>query len=369
MRFPHTSSRPQRVILALLAATILLRSGGSTSAQPLPRSTPEAQGVSSTAIRAFIETADREVDSMHSFMLLRHGQVVTEAWWEPESPDKPHVLWSLSKSFASTAVGMAVAEGKLSVDDVVSDFFPDAIPEKASANLRAMRVRDLLTMATGHQDEPSLRESDDWIKTFMNHPVPHKPGTHFRYNTPATFMQSAIVQKVTGQNLVEYLRPRLFEPLGIDPPRWDNNPQGIAIGGYGLYLRTEEIAKFGQLYLQRGRWQGRQLIPEAWVELATTKQVSNGSNPTSDWDQGYGFQFWRCRHNAFRGDGKDGQFCVVLPEEDAVVVMTANTTNMQAQLNVVWDKLLVAFHDGPLPEDGDATGSLRQCVATLKAKR
>jgi CubicO group peptidase (beta-lactamase class C family) len=203
----------------------------------------------------------------------------------------------------------------------------------------------------------------------MNHPVPHKPGTHFRYNTPATFMQSAIVQKATGQNLVEYLRPRLFEPLGVDSPRWDNNPQGIAIGGYGLYLRTEEIAKFGQLYLQRGRWQGRQLIPEAWVELATTKQVSNGSNPASDWDQGYGFQFWRCRHNAFRGDGKDGQFCVVLPEEDAVVVMTANTTNMQAQLNVVWDKLLAAFHDGPLPEDDDATGSLRQLVASLKAKR
>lgn len=369
MRFPHTLPRPPRAILALVAAIILLRAGGLTSAQPLPRSTPEAQGVSSAAIREFIETADREVDSMHSFMLLRHGQVVTEAWWEPESADKPHVLWSLSKSFASTAVGLAVAEGKLSIDDVVTDFFPDAIPEKASANLRAMRVRDLLTMATGHQDEPSLRESDDWIKTFMNHPVPHKPGTHFRYNTPATFMQSAIVQKVTGQNLVEYLRPRLFEPLGIESPRWDNNPQGIAIGGYGLYLRTEEIAKFGQLYLQRGRWQDRQLIPEAWVELATTKQVSNGSNPASDWDQGYGFQFWRCRHNAFRGDGKDGQFCVVLPEEDAVVVMTANTSNMQSQLNVVWDRLLAAFHDGPLPENSDANGSLRQFVATLKAKR
>ena len=151
-----------------------------------------------------------------------------------------------------------------------------------------MRVRDLLTMSTGHQEEVSLRNETDWIRAFLAHPVPHKPGTHFRYNTPATFMQSAIVQKVTGQTVVEYLQSRLFDPLGIDSPKWDANPQGISIGGYGLYLKTADIAKFGQLYLQKGEWQGQQLVPASWIDLATSRQVSNGSNPESDWEQGYG---------------------------------------------------------------------------------
>jgi CubicO group peptidase (beta-lactamase class C family) len=156
-------------------------------------------------------------------------------------------------------------------------------------------------------------------------------------------MQSAIVQKVTGQTVNEYLQSRLYGPLGIAAPKWDANPQGISIGGYGLYLKTEDIAKFGLLYLQKGLWEGKQLIPSSWVELATSKQVSNGSSQVSDWDQGYGFQFWRCRHGAYRGDGKDGQFCVVLPDQGTVVAMTANTSNMQGQLNHVWDVLLPAL--------------------------
>ena len=335
----------------------------------LPRATPESQGISSAAIADFIRAADQDINSMHSFMLLRHGKVVAEAWWEPESADKPHVLWSLSKSFTSTAVGLAVHEGKLSVHDEVLKFFPDRQPVDANANLKSMRVKDLLTMSTGHQDEVSLRDQKDWVTAFLNHPVPHKPGTHFKYNTPATFMQSAIVQKVTGEKVVDYLQSRLFEPLGIGNPKWDENPQGISIGGYGLYLKTEDIAKFGQLYLQKGNWNGKQLIPEAWVAEATAKQVSNGSSPNSDWEQGYGFQFWRCRHGAFRGDGKDGQFCVVLPDQDAVVVMTANSTNLQAQLNVVWDKLLPAFADNSLPENPEAVTELKNVSSGLKAKR
>lgn len=335
----------------------------------LPRATPESQGVSSAAIAEFIRTADRDVNSMHSFMLVRHGKVVAEAWWEPESADKPHVLWSLSKSFTSTAVGLAVQEGKLSVDDAVIKFFPDRVPTNASPNLKAMRVKDLLTMSTGHQDEVFLRDEKDWINAFLNHPVPHKPGTHFKYNTPATFMQSAIVQKVTGEKVVDYLQNRLFEPLGIAAPKWDENPQGMSIGGYGLYLKTEDIAKFGQLYLQKGNWNGKQLVPESWIVEATARQVSNGSNPSSDWEQGYGFQFWRCRHGAYRGDGKDGQFCVVLPEHDAVVVMTANSTNLQGQLNVVWDKLLSALSDKPLAENPSAIAELKAIATGLKAKR
>ena len=336
----------------------------------LPRSSPEAQGVSSAQVCKFIEAVDQKVTTMHSFMLVRHGHVVAEAWWKPETPETQHVLWSLSKSFTSTAVGFAVAEGKFSIDDPVLKFFPDEAPEAPSDKLKAMRVRDLLTMSTGHQDEPKVRDIPDqtWVKTFLNQPVPHKPGAHFQYNTPATFMLSAIVQKTTGQTVLEYLQPRLFGPLGIENPKWDANPQGISIGGYGLYVRTEDIAKFGQFYLQKGQWNGRQLLSPEWVAMATSKQVSNGSDPARDWDQGYGFQFWRCRHNAFRGDGKDGLFCIVIPDQDVVIAMTANTRDMQAQLNVVWDELLPAFRDGPLPENADEWGRLKKLCTRLEAK-
>ncbi len=360
-----------RFIISYVLAFMAVSSSNMLVAQvlSLPRSTPEAQGVSSAQIREFVETADKHVNSMHSFMLVRHGHVIAEAWWEPESADKPHILWSLSKSFTSTAVGLAVADGKLSVDDPVLKFFPDDAPAEPSDNLKAMRVRDLLTMNTGHQDELNWREAKDWAKAFLAHPVPHKPGTHFRYNTPATYMQSAIVQKVTGETVLDYLTPRLFQPLGIRKPKWETSPQGISIGGYGLYLRTEDIAKFGQLYLQKGKWNGKQLVPESWIQQATSKQVSNGSDPTKDWDQGYGFQFWRCRHNAYRGDGKDGQFCIVLPEQDAVVAITANTGDMQGELNIVWDKLLPALSDKPLQENPDELAKLKATIAELKASR
>jgi CubicO group peptidase (beta-lactamase class C family) len=177
-----------------------------------------------------------------------------------------------------------------------------------------MRVQDLLTMSTGHQDEPPTSPDRMSAASFLAQPVPHKPGTHFKYNTAATFMASAIVQKRTGQTVLDYLQPRLFGPLGIEAPRWDTNHEGISLGGYGLFLKTEDIAKFGQLYLQKGHWNGRQLLPAAWVEAATSRQVSNGSNPSSDWDQGYGYQFWRCRNGAYRGDGKPSQMTVLLPQ-------------------------------------------------------
>jgi CubicO group peptidase (beta-lactamase class C family) len=195
--------------------------------------------------------------------------------------------------------------------------------------------------------------------------VPFKPGTHFLYNTPGSHMLSAIVQKVTGQTTAAYLQTRLFEPLGIEDPQWQSSPQGESIGGWGLKLRTEDIAKFGQLYLQKGKWNGVQLIPAKWVEQATSKQVSNGTNPNSDWNQGYGFQFWRCRHGAFRGDGKDGQFCIVLPEQDAVIAITADTKNMPAELDLVWEKLLPAFHDAPLPANADEAGKLTKTLRDL----
>jgi CubicO group peptidase (beta-lactamase class C family) len=334
-------------------------------AADLPRSSPEEQGISSTAILSFLEAADKNIDSLHSFMILRHGQVVAEGWWAPYHAQAPHSLFSLSKSFTSTAVGIAIAEGKLSVDDEVLKFFPEEAPSEPSANLKAMRVSDLLRMSTGQQTEPGRKPDQPWTKTFLAHPVPFKPGTHFLYNTSATYMLSAIVQKATGQTVLDYLRPRLFEPLGIEHPTWESSPQGITAGGYGLSIRTEDIARFGQLYLQKGKWQGKQLVPEAWVAAATARQTSNGSNPKSDWDQGYGYQFWRCRHGAYRGDGAFGQYCVVLPEQDAVLAITSGLRDMQSVLDLVWDKLLPAMKSGPLPPDDTARQKLEQKLKGL----
>ena len=281
--------------------------------------------------------------------------------------ESPHALYSLSKSFTSTAVGLAVAEGKLSIDDEVLKFFPDDAPKEPSKNLKAMRVSDLLRMSTGHQAEPTRPPDEVWTKNFLAQPVPFKPGTHFLYNTPATYMLSAIVQKATGMTVLDYLRPRLFEPLGIEHPTWETSPQGISLGGYGLSIRTEDIARFGQLYLQKGKWQGKQLVPESWVEAATARQTSNGSNPKSDWDQGYGYQFWRCRHGAFRGDGAFGQFCIVLPEQDAVIAITSGVKDMQSVLNLVWDQLLPAMQPSPLATDHEAAEQARRQAQGLIA--
>jgi CubicO group peptidase (beta-lactamase class C family) len=334
----------------------------------LPRSSPEAQGVSSAAVLSFIEAADKSIDSLHSFMLLRHGHVIAEGWWSPYEANSPHLLYSLSKSFTSTAIGLAIAEGKLSLDDEVLKFFPEDAPAEPSAHLKAMRVRDLLRMNTGHENEPPRPRDQSWKRAFLNHPVRFKPGTHFLYNTPATYMLAAIVEKTTGMSLVDYLRPRLFEPLGIQNPTWEKSPEGITVGGYGLSIRTEDIARFGQLYLQKGKWQGKQLVPAAWVEAATSFQTSNGSNPRSDWDQGYGYQFWRSRHGAYRGDGAFGQYCIVLPQQDTVIAITSGLRDMQSVLNLVWEKLLPGLGASKLPRDEAAQDQLRRTLKNLSLR-
>jgi len=353
-----------QILLAVILAGALHL---AHAASPLPRSAPEAQGVSSVALLDFVNALDA-IDGMHGVMVVRHGQVVAEGWWKPYDAAHNHVLYSLSKSFTSTAVGLAVAEGKLSIDDEVLKFFPADAPANASSNLKAMRVRDLLMMSTGHQDEPPTAPDAVSAKSFLAQAVPHLPGTHFKYNTAATFMQSAIVQQATGQTVLDYLRPRLFAPLGIEQPVWDANFQGISLGGYGLRVRTEDIAKFGQLYLQQGRWDGKQLIPAEWIALATSKQTSNGSNPKSDWNQGYGFQFWRCRHNAYRGDGAFGQYCVVMPDQDAVVAINSGIRDMQAVLNLIWDKLLPAMQPRKLKADAPASRQLKDRLARLEVR-
>jgi CubicO group peptidase (beta-lactamase class C family) len=349
-------------LVHVLASSLVLAADRPSA--ELPRSRPEEQGVSSAAVLSFVEAADRELDAIHSFMLVRHGRVVAEGWWSPYDAKTRHLLYSLTKSFTSTAVGLAVAEGRMSVDDPVLAAFPEDGPPEPSDFLKAMRVRDLLTMSTGQHAEATLGPDEPWTKSFLAAPVVHKPGTFFLYNTPASYMLSAMVQKAVGTTVLEYLRPRLFEPLGIDP-LWPASPQGITIGGYGLSVRTEDIARFGQLYLWKGEWQGRRLLPEGWTLTATSRQVSNGSKPESDWEQGYGFQFWRCRHGVYRGDGAFGQFCVVLPEQDAVVVITSGLKELQPVLNLVWDRLLPALKSGRLPDDPNAQAKLRHALGSL----
>jgi CubicO group peptidase (beta-lactamase class C family) len=363
---------PRILVTASLLATAATLAGSPDTSPGLPRSTPEEQGVSSAALLGFVEGAEQKIDALHSFMILRHGHVVAEGWWSPYGAAEPHVLFSLSKSFTSTAVGLAVSEGKLSLDDAVLKFFPGEAPAFPSKNLQSMRVRDLLRMSTGQRAEdlgsfPFMGKAD-LVRTFLELPVPDIPGTHFVYNTAATYVLSAIVQKVTGQTVLDYLGPRLFEPLGIGKPRWDSSAQGISFGGFGLSVRTEDIARFGQLYLQKGQWQGRQLIPAAWVEEATSLQTANGSDPTSDWNQGYGYQFWRCRHGFYRGDGAFGQFCFVLQQYDAVIAVTSGTSDMQAVMNLVWDRILPAFGPSALPADPESDRRLSEKLASLSLR-
>jgi len=357
------------IALSLLAPITALAASGDDPSLRLPRSAPEEQGISSAALLGFVKAAEEGIDAPHSFMLVRHGHVVAEGWWAPYAADKPHSLFSLSKSFTSTAVGLAVSDGKLGLDDPVLKFFPDQAPAEPSKNLRSMRVRDLLRMCTGQRDEDlrafPFQSKLDLARVFLELPVPDKPGSHFVYNTAATYMLSAIVQKVTGETVLDFLRPRLFEPLGVSNPTWQASAQGISFGGFGLSVRTEDIARFGQLYLQKGQWRGRQLIPAGWVEAATSLQTSNGSDPGSDWDQGYGYQFWRCRHGFYRGDGAYGQFCVVMPEFDAVIAITSATKSLQAVLNVVWDRIVPAFGEAALPADPASDRLLSERLAGL----
>jgi CubicO group peptidase (beta-lactamase class C family) len=334
----------------------------------LPRSTPEAQGISSDAILAFVEAAERDTPELHSLMLLRHGCVVAEGWWEPYGAQMPHMLFSLSKSFTATAAGLAAAEGLLSLDAKVLSFFPEDAPAHPDANLAAMTIKHLLSMATGHDQDTSGRlggESGHWVRSFLSLPVEHPPGTHFVYNNGASYMISAILQAVTGQTLLEFLRPRLFTPLGIADPTWENSPQGINLGASGLSITTEDITRFGQLYLQKGVWQGQRLLPEAWVAEATAKQVENGTDPNSDWAQGYGYQFWRSRHESYRGDGAFGQFCFVLPAQDAVLAITSGVSDMGGVMNLVWEHLLTAMGPNTLPDDSAANERLTSKLRSL----
>lgn len=322
----------------------------------LPRvETPDSLAV---AMDTFFQEAENDSMDIHSVMIVKDGSVIYSRWQSEGADSVPHVLHSVSKTFTATAVGLAIDDGKMALTDKVIDFFPDKLPAEVSDNLKAMTVRDLLTMTCGHDEEPSgvFRggQDIDWVQAFLAHPVIHEPGTFYLYNSLGTYMLSAIVQQVTGEKVVDYLNSRLFEPLHISKPKWEESPQGINCGGWGLYLKTEDLAKMGQLLLQKGVWNGEQIIPEAWVNEMSKKQVES-INPgtrieqaaergmtkeTSDWMQGYGYQMWRCRPGCFRADGARGQYIIVVPDKNAVIAITSNVEDLQGELNMVWNSIL-----------------------------
>jgi CubicO group peptidase (beta-lactamase class C family) len=333
-----------------------------------PRSTPEAQGLRSSAVLDFVNSLKNRNIELHSLMILRNAHVVASAWWKPYGPQIPHSLYSLTKSFTSTAAGFAVSEGLFTLDDKVISFFPDKLPDEVSDNLAAIRVRDLLTMTSGFLADPmhpvNLSLTNDWVRTILAQPVPYTPGETFQYNSSASHMVSAIVQATSGLRVQDYLGPRLFEPLGFGEIQWQNCPSGMSIGGWGLKLRTEDLARLGVLYVQDGVWNGKRVLLEGWAKLASSRQVENGPDPENDWNQGYGFQFWRCRHNVFRGDGAFGQYCVVMPDQNAVIAITSGIGDMQAVLTEIWDHLLPAMTKESFPDDNAAHSTL---LSTLEA--
>jgi CubicO group peptidase (beta-lactamase class C family) len=349
----------------------------SDAGQTLPRSAPEHQGASSSRLNLFLDEVAKSKIEFHSIMVVRHGHVIAEGWWAPYKAPLRHTLYSLSKSFTSTAVGLAVSESRLTIEDSVVSFFPSEVFKEGNANLMAMKVKHLLTMSTGHIKDtiqPMRHGQDTWVKTFFNQPVEREPGTFFLYNTGASYMLSAILQKITGQTLMQYLRPRLFDPLGIEGEDWETDPQGINTGGYGLRVKTEDIAKFGQLYLQKGQWKEKKILSAEWVEQATSSQIiSNSSNPTrpreeDDWAQGYGFQFWRCRPGGYRADGAFGQFSMVMPEYDAVIAITGESFSMQKSMDLVWTYLLPAMDKTKtsLPADSNSQTDLKKRLNNLR---
>ncbi|GAO42593.1 ChbG/HpnK family deacetylase [Flavihumibacter petaseus] len=361
----------------LMIAIAVLGNISLLSAQTsLPRSTPEAEGVASADISRLLDAMEGSTHQFHSLMILRHGKVITEGWWKPYDKDLVHTMYSVSKSFTATAIGFLVAEKKITVDDKVISFFPDDLPDTVSVNLKSLRIRDLLTMSVGHATEPTFAtvSNDNWVKAFLAWPVQYMPGSKFLYNSLATYMLSAIVQKVTREQLLTYLQPRLFTPLGITGIDWETDSRGINTGGWGLRLKTEDMAKFGQLFLQKGQWQGKQILPVSWVTEATTRKIwqdpdaPSSRKDSSDWLQGYCYQMWRGRHNSFRGDGAFGQYILLLPDQDAVVIITSETANMQGELNLIWQYLLPAFREGKLKPAKKEHQALQKRLQHLSVK-
>ncbi len=328
--------------------------------------TPEEMNLSSQALLNFV---DRHWPmGIHSLALVRDHQVYAISM-KPWREDIPHTLFSLSKSFCSMAAGIAVDEGLISYEDSVADVLQASLPKGYDEKLHEVKLKHLLSMSSGldpMSDRRGMRAKQDWARAALGYKVLHQPGTRFHYNTLGTYLAGRMVSARTGQGLRDYLMPRLFEPLGISRPQWDCCPLGHNVAGFGLHLSVLDIAKAAQLLLNRGVWQGKRLLSEQYLSLATSKQVDNqGINPNepADWEQGYGFQFWRSRFGRYRGDGMYGQVMLIDDKHDLALCCTAGIWDMGQEMDALhqlMDELL------QLPrEDNKAQARLAKLEKTL----
>ena len=315
-----------------------------------------APAVSRQAVNDFFAAFPPERDEIHAIEILSRGVPVLRIAPAPYSCSDKREIYSLSKSFCSTAVGFLVDEGKLSLDARIADLFPEDVPPEPQENLLKMKVRHVLSMNTGHAGcaMPGMIRAENEIRSFMEQDIPYEPGTHFAYNTGATLMLSHIVEKISGMKLLDFLTWKLFMPLSISDVRWNRTPDGANEGGCGIHVSVDDIAKLGLLYLRRGVWNGRRLLSEEWVREATSPISDNSMNGTPDWCAGYGFQFWVNAREGFRGDGAFGQLCVVLPERDMVVAVQTELGDMQREIDRIMELVPRLFE-----EDGGPDSALR----------
>ena len=333
----------------------------------LPRVSPESVGIPSAAVKKFMEAIEFRSVSLHSFMLLRHGKVAAESYYAPYRKDSRHRMYSVSKSFTSAAAGIAIREGKLKLTDKAADFFPEEVIGELHPFTAAMTVEDLLTMRTVHKGSTDTSKGH-WVRSFLNTPPSHPSGTTFAYDTTGTHMVCAILQKITGKTVQEYLEETMFEKVGIGPITWEQCDQGISLGGSGIRCTTEDMARFGQLYLQDGVWNGERIFPEGWAEKSISPIADNScGNFAFDGGHGYGYFFWRTRYNGGCAFGMGGQLIIILPEKDLVFACTANALErkdgQQLILDSFWETLYDCLSDEALPEAPENLAELRKAAS------
>ena len=336
--------------------------------QAFVRATPESQGISSDLFAALLRELDASKDTeMHHFMALRHGKVICECNFAPYPKGMWHITHSMCKSITGMAIGMLIEEEKLKLDENIYDIFPDHINAFSKIFRPVITVENLLTMTSGITfNESGIVSGNDWLGSFLNASVNGKPGTEFQYNSLNTYVLSAIVTKRTGETLTEYLTPRLFGPLGITKYYWETCPKGITKGGWGLFLCAEDMAKLGQLYLQRGKWNGQQLVSEYWIEISTARHLK-----TQNDTYGYGYQLWmEQRPGSFEYNGMLGQNVIIYPDMDMVLVTNAGNKEMFQDcimLNIIRKYFPVNYHPADvLPESPLSYGLLKRLCGELE---
>lgn len=317
----------------------------------IPRAeSAEAVGVDSKEVQAFIDECLENGIELHSVMVVKHGQVACEAYRAPYGPNVPHMMYSVSKSFTSTAVAFAIDEGYMTLETKFLDVFPELRPTKYDAYLEKLNVFDLLTMQGGKSVSPMLdRTKDTWLQDFVNSPWAFEPGTEFLYISENMYVLCAMIQRLTGMSVTEFLTPRLYEPLGIDVPYWETCPRGIEAGGWGLFLKLEDLAKFTLCYKQHGKWNGKQVIPEYWTIEGTKGIADNSPRSDGDYDgmNGYGYCFWRNGgyENSYRADGMFSQFGIVFEDIDAILAVNGGNIDEHQTREAIWHHFPKAFID------------------------